>query len=213
MSEARGKYSSLIEQEKLISSLYTLRSKVPRRYWFLSAYGDRFSCIPVLAIGFVTWRAAFRGFNLAKYGKARTVTMIPALASTVNGPVCHHLFVTSPLHSCYRDESWTTYAFRSWAALQVGFITATFASIYLTFVAAKRFGFVYIPGDPHYLGTVNKLNYIVSKLKPYSKNLALTWAVSSVFCLGLGILEYKQSKYMLTLLGRDSLSENKATET
>lgn len=205
MSNSKCDYLSVEDQALIANRIKNIMLDPSQPKMFIDN-GAGFAVGALFASGIVFWRSAFRGYNLAKYGRRRIVTAMMPLLSSFQGGLFHYFFVKHELINMFRDESYWAYGLRSAFAHQLGLAVSFVTVTGFTFWHAHEIGI--LPTQKRIIvkgARREAFNIYLSKLKPYRNSLALTWAFSTAFMFTIGLLEYKQSRSILARLERKTL--------
>lgn len=207
MPDSPHQYLSIKEQNDVRSELERIITRVPTKEKVFYEHGDKLSCGVLLTSNFVFWRSSFRGFNLARYGKFRLISLIVSCLMSVNGAFIHSCMVRPTLTEYYRKESMLYYGYKSLLAHQGGLLIGFLNATGMTFFFAQYFGILPVPLSLHRDGGYKiAARYYVKGLRPYRGNIAVAALGSSLVMFTVGLLEYKQSKALLARIDRKTFS-------
>lgn len=200
-------YLSIQEQQDVLNRLKVVQDSSPLREKLFLENGEYVSAATLLGSSLVFWRSGFRAFSLFKYSKGRVTTLLLATSSCLYGALTHSMFVKDKLASFNRKEDILYYGIRAITVHQHGLLTTFVASTCGTFMIAYKYGIIPIP-EPMYKAGNRQVafNYFKTKLQPYAKTMLWTCLASSTIMFLVGMLEYKESKRMLSKLNRKTLN-------
>lgn len=169
-------------------------------------YGAFFEYALLGIPGFVTWRSAFRAFNLSRYGKGRVSTLLASQLNSFSMILPHDVLVRSQVLEPFRTEDGLYHAKKSAVVHSLGITTVLFTSICVPFIVAQKNILIPVPDD--YLKKPSRkiaLEFIWTRLKPFGRTITLWTALSFVGSAALGYSEYQQSLDFLAKIGRKSV--------
>lgn len=203
-----AQYLSVREQQDIINKLASTNYKVPWRDAVYMQRGRFISAAALLASTLVFWRSAFRGYNLFRYGRARSSSLALSCFSSLQGVFFYEALIQARLEELYAEEDPWVFARRAAFAHNCGLATAFISSNAMTYVYASRSALVPIMKHAYPEGTKCKtLRYIAQQLRPYYRSIATVWVGTTLIMSYVGYMALKQRQDILYLLyNRKSIS-------
>lgn len=198
---------SVTEQQKVISHMRAIMSKQPLRKRVFFEQGSLICGAASTLVGLVVWRAAFRGFNLSRYGKARFASLSLSVMIPFNAAPVHSMLVSQSYTEKFRSENKWNYGINAALAYQLGTLVTVTSSFGFTFLLAHRYGTIPIPNN--FLNKENglyTLRYIGQRIRPYAKGITATFLMASVAMFFVGIRGYQETKEALAMMNRKTIS-------
>lgn len=194
------------EQANVASKVKYVTLTAPYQETMFIDKGAFFGAGALLLSGYVFWRGSFRGFNLARYGRRRLVTAAVPIFCSVQGALFHSMLVKTKLDDMFREENHLSFGLRSAIAHQPGLLFSFICITGFTFMNAHEIGVIATPKKLFKKGyRAEAINIYLSRLKPYTKHIVISWVASSAFMFIIGLLEYKQSRTILARFNRKTL--------
>lgn len=199
MSErTSARYLNIRQQKDVIDKLVLTDYILPWRESVYLRKGSYISALSLLASTVVFWRSSYRGFNLFRYGRARSSSFALCCLSGVQGCFLYQGMVQHKLYEFYANEDPWFYAKRAAIAHNCGLSLAFSSSTALTFVYASRSALVPIMHTEFPEGTKCKtLRYIARRLKPYYKSIATVWISTTLLMTFVGYMALEQRQAVL----------------
>lgn len=191
-------HSNINEQEKVLSRLNAIAVQAPLREKLFFNYGEIISYLISMPVGFVAWRAGFRGYNLHRYGKGRISSLAFTAVLGLNSALFHEHMCKSACKQPYRSENILDYGYKAALAHQFSASIMTGTGLGITFLFGLAQGTLPLPASIHERG-IRKLalGTFFGRIKPYRMGIATTWAATTLMMAAIGMAEYYQSNYLL----------------